>query len=108
VFQYTLKEYRAGRTPNPDVLCNKYIKFDEFITYAKKHFNCDKIAMGHYANIKQVGKRYSLITSKDQDKDQTYFLCWLNQNQLSHVVFPLGNISKDAVRQIAKEQGLVN
>jgi tRNA-specific 2-thiouridylase len=64
--------------------------------------------MGHYASIKRIGNRYLLTKSKDQDKDQTYFLCWLDQKQLSHSIFPLGNIDKNTVRQIAKEQGLTN
>lgn len=108
VFQYLINEYKKGRTPNPDVLCNKYIKFDEFIKYAKKKFNCDHIAMGHYANVKKIKDQYYLIKAKDENKDQTYFLCWLNQNQLSKTCFPIGNLTKDKVREIAHEQGLDN
>jgi tRNA-specific 2-thiouridylase len=108
VFQYLIREYKAGRTPNPDVLCNKYIKFDEFISYAKKQFNCDQIAMGHYANIKKIGSKYYLCKSITEDKDQTYFLCGLNQKQLNHTLFPIGNIDKNKVRSIAKVNGLDN
>jgi tRNA-specific 2-thiouridylase len=75
VFKYMIQEYRQGLTPNPDVLCNKFIKFDEFIKYAKKHFGCDQIAMGHYANIKKTNNKYFLERSLCEDKDQTYFLC---------------------------------
>ena len=106
VFRYVIAEYKAGNTPNPDVLCNKYIKFDAFINYAKQHFNCDKIAMGHYANVKFINNQYYLTKALDQDKDQTYFLCWLNQEQLSKVIFPIGNLKKTEVRKIAKEQKL--
>ncbi len=108
VFKYLIAEYKKGRTPNPDVLCNKYIKFNEFIKYAAKKFKCNKIAMGHYANVKKVKNQYYLTKARDQNKDQTYFLCWLNQDQLSKTIFPIGNIPKDEVRKIAHEQGLIN
>jgi tRNA-specific 2-thiouridylase len=103
-----IKEYKSGRTPNPDVLCNKYIKFDEFIIEAKKKFNCDLIAMGHYADITHKNNKYFLTTAIDQNKDQTYFLCGLNQEQLSKTIFPLGNYTKDQVRIIAKKNKLAN
>jgi len=106
VFKYVIAEYKAGNTPNPDVLCNKYIKFDAFINYAKQHFGCDKIAMGHYANIEFANNQYYLTKALDEDKDQTYFLCWLNQEQLSKVVFPIGNLKKTEVRKIAEKQNL--
>jgi tRNA-specific 2-thiouridylase len=70
-----LKEYKAGRTPNPDILCNKYIKFQEFIKYVKKHFGTSNIAMGHYANVVFKKNEYFLKKAKDENKDQTYFLC---------------------------------
>ncbi len=108
VFKYLIAEYKKGRTPNPDVLCNKYIKFNEFIKYATKKFKCDKIAMGHYANVKKSKDQYYLTKAKDENKDQTYFLCWLNQDQLSKTLFPIGNLPKDEVRKIAHEQGLDN
>jgi tRNA-specific 2-thiouridylase len=107
VFKYLIAEYKAGKTPNPDVLCNKYIKFDAFIKYAKQQFGCDAIAMGHYANTKIINKIKYLTLSKDKNKDQTYFLCWLNQQQLNKTVFPLGNLTKDEVRAIAKTQKLI-
>lgn len=108
VFKYVINEYKLGNTPNPDILCNKYIKFDKFIEYAKTKFNCDKIAMGHYANVKCIKGEYFLTKAKDKDKDQTYFLCWLNQDQLSKVTFPIGNLKKPKVREIAKRQNLLN
>jgi tRNA-specific 2-thiouridylase len=75
VFQYTIEEYKKGETPNPDVLCNKYIKFGSFLKYAKEKFNCDLIAMGHYAGSKIINKKKYLTLAKDSEKDQTYFLC---------------------------------
>ena len=82
VFTYLITEYKKGNTPNPDVLCNKFIKFDHFIKYAKNELNCEKIAMGHYANVKQIGNKFYLTKSVTEDKDQTYFLCWLNQESV--------------------------
>ena len=105
VFSYLIKEYENGRTPNPDIFCNKYIKFGPFIDFAKKHgFDC--IAMGHYAKrIDKDGKAY-LCKSYDQNKDQTYFLSQINQEQVSFCLFPLGNIDKTEVRRIAHELNL--
>lgn len=105
VFQYFLDEYKSGRTPNPDVLCNREIKFGPFLEKAKQ-LGADMIATGHYAKtyIKN-GKTY-LQKAKDLSKDQSYFLNQLNQNQLSSVMFPLADIEKVQVREIAKELGL--
>lgn len=108
VFQYVINEYQNGRTPNPDILCNKYIKFDHFIQYAKNHLNCDRIAMGHYANVEYLDGEYYLTKAKDEFKDQTYFLCWLNQEQLAKVIFPLGNLNKTEVRKIAETNNFIN
>ncbi|MDR0752505.1 MAG: tRNA 2-thiouridine(34) synthase MnmA [Mycoplasmataceae bacterium] len=108
VFKYTINEYTKAETPNPDILCNKYIKFGSFLEYAKKKFNCDLIAMGHYAKtIEKDGKKY-LALAKDEEKDQTYFLCWINQEQLNSCIFPLANYKKSEVREIAKKAGLEN
>lgn len=106
VFEYFLDEYRKGRTPNPDVLCNKEIKFKAFLEYALK-LDADYIAMGHYANVSQnsTGK-FELTRGKDANKDQTYFLCMLNQYQLSKALFPIGHLEKSKVREIAIEAGL--
>lgn len=105
VFSYLIREYENGRTPNPDIFCNKYIKFDAFLSYAKKN-GFDMIAMGHYAKrIDQNGKTY-LLKSFDKNKDQTYFLSQINQEQVSSCLFPLGDIDKPTVRQIAHELDL--
>ena len=103
VFTYFLDELKKGRTPNPDIMCNKYIKFDCFVKEAKR-LEADYIATGHYAKIKD-GR---LMRSHDHNKDQTYFLSQLSKEQLENVLFPLGDIeSKDEVRKIAEEHGLV-
>lgn len=105
VFTYLIREYEAGRTPNPDIFCNKYIKFDAFLKFAlEKGF--DMIAMGHYAKrVDKDGIAY-LCKSFDQNKDQTYFLNQISQEQLSYALFPLGDIDKKEVRRIANELGL--
>ena len=102
VFTYFLDELKKGRTPNPDVMCNKYIKFDYFIREAKR-LGADYIATGHYARIKD-GK---LLRAIDQNKDQTYFLSQLNAKQLENVLFPIGDLEKPKVREIAEEYGLI-
>ena len=105
VFTYFLEEYKKGRTPNPDVFCNKYIKFDAFLKFAKEN-GCDMIAMGHYAKrVDKDGKTY-LLKASDLNKDQTYFLCQISNEQLKSCLFPLGDISKPEVRKIAHELGL--
>ncbi|HHT67061.1 MAG TPA: tRNA 2-thiouridine(34) synthase MnmA [Erysipelotrichaceae bacterium] len=105
VFTYLLKEYESGRTPNPDIFCNKYVKFGPFLDYAKSH-GYDAIAMGHYAKrVDKEGIAY-LLKSFDKNKDQTYFLSQISQEQLSFCLFPLGDISKNEVRKIAHELGL--
>ena len=105
VFQYFLDEYKKSRTPNPDVLCNKYIKFDAFLNFALKN-GCDLIAMGHYAKKININGVDYLCKSKDQNKDQTYFLCEISNYQLSKSLFPLGDITKEEVRKIAHELNL--
>ena len=107
VFSYLIREYECGRTPNPDIFCNKYIKFDAFLNFAKQN-GFDMIAMGHYAKrIDKNGKTY-LCKSFDQNKDQTYFLAQINQEQLAVSLFPLGDIDKTEVRKIAHELGLTS
>lgn len=105
VFQYFLEEYQKGRTPNPDIFCNKYIKFDAFLKFAKS-LDCDYIATGHYAKrVTQDGLVY-LYKSDDKNKDQTYFLSQLNQDQIAQCLFPLADIEKPRVRVIAKSLNL--
>lgn len=105
VFAYFLQEYQAARTPNPDVLCNAEIKFKCFLEYALKQ-GADVIATGHYARkFKKNGLHY-LLKGRDQQKDQSYFLYRLNQEQLSHAIFPLGDLEKSQVRQLATEAAL--
>lgn len=109
VVDYMFAEYQAGRTPNPDVLCNREIKFDTFLEEALK-FDADFVATGHYcrkSEIKTDGKTiHRLLAGKDLNKDQSYFLCQLNQDQLSKAMFPIGDLLKPEVREIAREQNL--
>jgi tRNA-specific 2-thiouridylase len=107
VFSYFLREYEAGRTPNPDILCNSEIKFKAFLDHAIK-LGADTIATGHYAKVREVNGHYQLLKADDQSKDQSYFLHRLNQTQLSRAMFPLGNVLKSEVRKIAAEHGLSN
>lgn len=107
VFSYFLDEYKKGRTPNPDVLCNREIKFGPFLQYAKA-MGADYIATGHYCGIEHADGVHYLLKAKDQSKDQTYFLNQLSQSQLQDVLFPLANLEKSEVRKIADELGLVN
>jgi len=106
VFEYFLTEYRAGRTPNPDILCNKEIKFKAFLDYALSQ-GADKIATGHYARIAEDQGHFRLLRGKDTNKDQTYFLYALNQYQLAHSLFPIGELEKSKVRELAKENHLI-
>lgn len=107
VFADFLREYSAGRTPNPDVLCNAEIKFKAFLDHAMT-LGADHIATGHYARVRQRGDRFELLKALDHTKDQSYFLHRLNQAQLSRTLFPLGEINKTEVRRIALELGLPN
>ncbi|MEN8178035.1 MAG: tRNA 2-thiouridine(34) synthase MnmA [Pseudomonadota bacterium] len=108
VFFYFLDEYRNGRTPNPDVLCNKEIKFKAFLEYALEMLGAEKIATGHYARLAEDSGQYQLQRAVDENKDQTYFLYLLDQNQLSRTLFPLGNLEKYQVRQLAESAGFPN
>lgn len=106
VYEYMITEYKAGRTPNPDVLCNKYMKFDLFLQEANK-LNCEFVAMGHYARVSRDDKKIThLLAGIDQNKDQSYFLCQLKQEQLGRTLFPIGDLEKPAVRELAKKYGL--
>ena len=106
VFAYFLESYQAGRTPNPDILCNKEIKFRCFLQHARET-GSDFIATGHYARIVRKQGRNFLYKGKDTAKDQSYFLYTLGQEQLQHSLFPLGELDKHEVRQIALRQELV-
>ena len=105
VYEYMLSEYKAGRTPNPDVLCNKYMKFGLFLEKAKE-LGCDYIATGHYARIRHNKDASRLFAGKDVNKDQSYFLARLTQDQLKHSLFPIGDLKKPKVRKIADKNGL--
>ncbi|WP_339022407.1 tRNA 2-thiouridine(34) synthase MnmA [Spiroplasma endosymbiont of Crioceris asparagi] len=108
VFKYFIDEYKKGRTPNPDILCNKYIKFNMFLNYAVKELNADYIATGHYAGVKfnKITKNFELLKGKDNSKDQSYFLSELNQEKLSKTLFPLYEYEKAEIRKIAKDNSL--
>jgi len=105
VFKEFLAEYKAGRTPNPDVLCNREIKFGPFLKMAKV-LGADKVATGHYANVEEENGKFYLKKALDQNKDQTYFLNQLSQKQLSMAMFPIGNIEKPEIRRLAEEYNL--
>lgn len=109
IVDYMFAEYQAGRTPNPDVLCNREIKFDIFLKAALK-LGADYVATGHYARRNEIevnGKKvYQLLAGKDPNKDQSYFLCQLTQEQLSKALFPVGELLKPEVREIASKAGL--
>jgi tRNA-uridine 2-sulfurtransferase len=107
VFAEFLREYEAGRTPNPDVLCNAEIKFKAFLDHAMR-LGAAKIATGHYARVRERGGRFELLKGLDAAKDQSYFLHRLNQQQLSRTLFPVGGLKKTEVRRIAAEIGLPN
>ena len=107
IVDYMFAEYQAGRTPNPDVLCNREIKFDVFLKAAQK-LGADYVATGHYCRkIEKEDGTVGLLRGKDNNKDQSYFLCQLNQNQLVKALFPIGELEKSKVREIATEQGLI-
>ena len=105
VFSYFLDEYKLGRTPNPDIMCNKEVKFKAFLDYAEQ-LDCDYIAMGHYARVQHAENESFLLRGIDNNKDQTYFLCQLNQKQLKRTLFPIGHLNKSEVREIAQKMNL--
>lgn len=106
VFTYFLDEYKIGRTPNPDVVCNKEIKFNTFLNYALD-LGADYVATGHYARIARENGKVQLLKGKDENKDQTYFLNQLSDEQLDRVLFPLGELEKSRVRELAAGANLV-
>ena len=110
IIDYMFNEYENGRTPNPDVLCNREIKFDIFLEIAL-NLGADYIATGHYCQVNKINKDdkeiYRLLAGADEKKDQSYFLCQLNQKQLSKAIFPIGHLTKSDVRDIAKNNDLI-
>src|SRR3954463_3629074 len=107
VFADFLREYQAGRTPNPDVLCNAEIKFKAFLDHAMA-LGATRIATGHYARVRENAGKFELLKAVDSSKDQSYFLHRLNQAQLSKTLFPLGKMAKTEVRKIAEKLALPN
>ncbi len=105
VVDYFIAEYRAGRTPNPCVPCNREVRFGYLLRWAREQ-GADYIATGHYARVRRVGDRYQLLRGRDPAKDQSYVLHILTQEQLAHVLFPLGDLTKEEVREIARRKGL--
>ena len=106
IIDYMINQYKDGKTPNPDILCNKEIKFDVFLKYAL-NLKADYIATGHYCQKNYDGKNYKLLQGKDPQKDQSYFLSQINQKQLKKVIFPIGHLKKTQVREIAKINNLI-
>ena len=107
VFEYFLAEYKAGRTPNPDIMCNKEIKFKAFLEFACEDLNADYIATGHYVQRAYRDGHWKMIRGLDNNKDQSYFLYTLNEQQLSRTLFPVGHIEKPQVRAIAEQAHLI-
>ncbi len=105
VVDYMIEEYKAGRTPNPDVCCNQHVKFRAFFDKAIS-MGADFIATGHYAQVKKVGKEFQLLAGDDANKDQSYFLWTLSQKELSRTLFPVGHLEKPEVRRLAEKFGL--
>ena len=107
VFEYFLAEYKAGRTPNPDIMCNKEIKFKAFLEYAAEDLGADYIATGHYVSRAKNGDKWEMLRGCDQNKDQSYFLYTLSHEHIAKTLFPIGHLEKPVVREIAEAQGLV-
>jgi tRNA-specific 2-thiouridylase len=107
VFEYFLEEYRAGRTPNPDIMCNKEIKFKAFLEFAALDLGADYIATGHYTQRRLVNDIWQMVRGADDNKDQSYFLYTLSHEHIAKTLFPIGHLPKPHVREIAKEYGLL-
>ncbi|QJC30592.1 tRNA 2-thiouridine(34) synthase MnmA [Enterobacteriaceae endosymbiont of Neohaemonia nigricornis] len=108
VFKHFLHEYKLGRTPNPDILCNKIIKFKYFMNFAFNYLKADFISTGHYARCKKIKNQFYLLTSIDKNKDQSYFLYTLKSQQLKNIIFPIGGLNKYEVRNIARKLNFTN
>lgn len=107
VFEHFLEEYKAGRTPNPDILCNKEIKFKAFLEYAAEDLGADYIATGHYVRCRDINGTTQLLRGLDSNKDQSYFLYTLSHDQVAQSLFPVGELEKPEVRRIAEQLGLI-
>ncbi|TKB43776.1 tRNA 2-thiouridine(34) synthase MnmA [Thalassotalea mangrovi] len=107
VFEYFLEEYKAGRTPNPDIMCNKEIKFKAFLEFACEDLGADFIATGHYVQRRDSNGKYQLLRGLDNNKDQSYFLYTLSHQQVAQTLFPVGHLEKPEVRAIAEREGLI-
>ncbi len=108
VFEVFLSEFKAGRTPNPDILCNKHVKFKAFLNYAIEDLEADYIATGHYARVREHQGEYQLLKGLDPNKEQSYFLYTLGQKALSKILFPIGDLHKPELRAMAKKAGFDN
>ena len=107
VFEYFLEEYKAGRTPNPDIMCNKEIKFKAFLEFAAEDLGADYIATGHYVRRRHQDGKWQMLRGLDNNKDQSYFLYTLGEEHVAKTLFPVGEIEKPEVRRIAEEQDLI-
>lgn len=107
VFEYFLDEYRSGRTPNPDIMCNKEIKFKAFLEFAAEELGADYIATGHYVQRGMQNGQWQMLRGFDNNKDQSYFLYTLSHEHIAQTLFPIGHLQKPEVRKIAEQQGLV-
>ena len=108
VFEVFLSEFKAGRTPNPDILCNKHVKFKAFLNYAIEDLGAEYIATGHYARVKEENGEYFLLKGLDPNKEQSYFLYTMGQRQLSKTLFPIGHLHKPEIRALAQKAGFAN
>ncbi|MCK4842010.1 MAG: tRNA 2-thiouridine(34) synthase MnmA, partial [Methylococcales bacterium] len=108
VFEVFLSEFKAGRTPNPDILCNKHVKFKAFLNYAIEDLGAEYIATGHYARVQETNGEYQLLKGLDPNKEQSYFLYTLGQKALSKTLFPIGEMHKPELRAMAKKAGFDN
>lgn len=107
VFEYFLEEYKAGRTPNPDIMCNKEIKFKAFLEFAAEDLGADYIATGHYTQRRYQDGHWQLIRGQDDNKDQSYFLYTLGEHHIAKTLFPIGHLPKPEVRELAKKHDLI-
>jgi tRNA-specific 2-thiouridylase len=107
VFEYFLEEYKSGRTPNPDIMCNKEIKFKAFLEFAAEDLGADYIATGHYCQRRLVDDKWQLVRGHDSNKDQSYFLYTLSHEHIAKTLFPIGAIDKPEVREIAQQHDLI-